>query len=233
MSRSGQADGVGRQLAFPLGQSSVLTAARFIPAASNVAARAWLARPQWPDGRLWLWGAPGTGKTHLLTIWAQQHSAKILDARDFVSHAKAERIRIAGHVAIDNADQAGDEATLLHLLNDAMAQGDRVLMVGRLPPSRTKCVLADLASRLRATATTATSEPEDELRARLLLSLLAGRQLVVSQQVTDWLWRHLPRTGNALVEAVQRLDDAALAQGVPITRALALSVLPDLLQPDE
>nr|WP_294914797.1 chromosomal replication initiator DnaA [uncultured Neokomagataea sp.] len=233
MSRSGQADGRGEQLAFSLARDSALTAERFIPAPSNVAARAWLARPKWPDGRLWLWGAPGTGKTHLLTMWAAQHSAIILNARDFIAEAKNERVRVAGHVAIDNADQAGDEATLLHLLNDALAFGDRVLMVGRLPPSRTVCVLPDLASRLRATATTATSEPEDELRARLLLSLLAGRQLVVSQQVTDWLWRHLPRTGDALVEAVQRLDEAALAKGVPITRALALSVLPDLLQSDE
>lgn len=219
----------GPQMAFPLRRPAAFTAERFITSPSNAAARAWLSRKGWPDGRLWLWGPAGTGKTHLLSVWAQEYDATVLDARLFSRSSSGGRIRVQGNLAIDNADSPGDEATLLHLLNDALEQGDRVLMVGRLPPSRSHFALADLASRLRATATTATGEPEDDLRATLLLSLLAHRQLVVSQSVTDWLWRHLPRTGSALVSAVERLDDAALARGTAITRALALEMLPDLL----
>jgi len=226
-------DGSGStaQLALALRQQTALTSQRFIASPSNVAARAWLARSQWPDQRLWLWGPAGTGKTHLLTIWARQQDATLLDARTF-RHAATGRPLMGGNIAIDNADSPGDEATMLHLLNDAHSHGGRVLMVGRLPPSRAPVALADLASRLRATATTATSEPEDALRATLLLSLLADRQLVVPQPVTDWLCRHLPRTGDALVSAVARLDAAALARGTGITRALAQDVLGDLLTPD-
>ncbi|WP_415542849.1 DnaA ATPase domain-containing protein [Gluconobacter potus] len=220
------------QMAFPLRRVTAMTSERFINGPSNAAARAWLARNQWPDGRLWLWGPSGTGKTHLLTAWAHEHDATVLDARLFSTSSAGGRIRVQGNLAIDNADSPGDEATMLHLLNDAFSQGDRVLMAGRLPPSRSHFMLPDLASRLRATATTATGEPEDDLRATLLLSLLADRQLVVSQTVTEWLWRHLPRTGNALVSAVERLDEAALARKQPITRALALEMLPDLLTPE-
>ncbi|GBR06457.1 chromosomal replication initiator DnaA [Gluconobacter cerinus] len=222
----------GPQMAFPLRRPTAMTAERFITSPSNAPARAWLSRKVWPDGRLWLWGPAGTGKTHLLSVWAQEHDATILDARLFSHASSGGRIRVRGNLAIDNADSPGDEATMLHLLNDALTQGDRVLMVGRLPPSRSHVSLPDLGSRLRATATTATGEPEDDLRATLLLSLLADRQLVVSQSVTEWLWRHLPRTGNALVSAVERLDDAALARGTAITRALAREMLPDLLMPD-
>ncbi|EHH69335.1 DnaA/Hda family protein [Gluconobacter morbifer] len=229
---TGQNGPVGAQMAFPLRRATAMTAERFIAGPSNSAPRAWLARKTWPDGRLWLWGPPGTGKTHLLTIWAHEHDATVLDARLFSRSSSGGRIRVVGNLALDNADSPGDEATMLHLLNDAVSQGDRVLLVGRLPPSRTHFALPDLASRLRATATTATGEPEDTLRAMLLLSLLADRQLVVSQSVTEWLWRHLPRTGSALVSAVERLDEAALARGTSITRALALEMLPDLLRPD-
>lgn len=76
-------------------------------------------------------------------------------------------------------------------------------------------------------------EPEDELRATLLLSLMAERQLVVPQSVTDWLWRQLPRTGEALVRAVNRLDDAAMKRGSAISRALAMEVLADLLKEED
>ncbi|GBD56297.1 DnaA/Hda family protein [Gluconobacter wancherniae] len=219
------------QLVLGLQRSSALTVERFIPGPSNAAARAWIARPHWPDQRLWLWGPSGTGKTHLLSMWATKHNATVVDARLFVRSPGA-RLQVQGNLAIDNADSPADEVTMLHLLNDAHSHAERVLMVGRLPPSRTHFMLPDLASRLRATATTATGEPEDALRATLLLSLLADRQLVVSQPVTDWLWRHLPRTGKALVCAVEQLDQAALARGVPITRALAQEVLADLLTSD-
>ncbi|QDH17615.1 DnaA/Hda family protein [Swingsia samuiensis] len=220
------------QIAFPLRCVSAMTADRFIVSPSNAAARAWLMRSIWPDGRLWLWGPAGTGKTHLLTVWAYEHDATVLDARLFSRSSSGGRVRVQGNLALDNADSPGDEATMLHLLNDAVAQGDHVLMVGRMPPSRTHFALPDLASRLRATATTATENPDDELRATLLLSLLADRQLVVSQSVTEWLWKHLPRTGSALVRAVERLDEVALARGIPITRGLAQEILPDLLLPD-
>lgn len=220
------------QMAFPLRRTAALTADRFIGGPSNAAARAWLTQQKWPDGRLWLWGPAGTGKTHLLTVWAKEHDATVLDARLFSAASAGGRVRVRGNLAIDNADSPGDEATMLHLLNDAFAQGDRVLMAGAMPPSRGRFTLPDLASRLRATATTATGEPEDELRATLLLSLLADRQLVVSQSVTEWLWRRLPRTGKALVSAVDRLDEAALIRKQPITRALALEMLPDLLTPE-
>lgn len=136
----------GPQMAFPLRRPTAMTAERFITSPSNAPARAWLSRKVWPDGRLWLWGPAGTGKTHLLSVWAQEHDATILDARLFSHASSGGRIRVRGNLAIDNADLPGDEATMLHLLNDALTQGDRVLMVGRLPPSRSHVSLPDLGS---------------------------------------------------------------------------------------
>lgn len=74
---------IGPQMAFPLRRPATFTAERFITSPSNAAARAWLSRKGWPDGRLWLWGPAGTGKTHLLSVWAQEYDATVLDARLF------------------------------------------------------------------------------------------------------------------------------------------------------
>jgi chromosomal replication initiation ATPase DnaA len=49
--------------------------------------------------------------------------------------------------------------------------------------------------------------------------------------VHEWLLRRLPRTPAALREAVERLDEAQLAVGSAITRALAAAALADMLGP--
>ncbi len=224
------------QMALDLRRESRFSAEHFISGASNAAARAWLSRDRWPEGRLWLWGGAGTGKTHLMRIWAIRHGIPVWEAASLGRDehgtllAGEAPLQLAHKlVAIDHLDQLDDEVALLHLLNRAHAAQIRVLLAARYPPARHAFRVPDLASRLRATMTAAIEEPEDALRATLLLSLLAERQLVVAQPVTDWLWRHLPRTGEALVQAVELLDKAALERGSPITRQLAQDVLGELL----
>ncbi|WP_029605332.1 DnaA/Hda family protein [Kozakia baliensis] len=217
------------QLALALRTPPDLTEARFVAAASNARARTWLAQTGWPERRLWLWGPEGCGKTHLLHVWAQRRGALVLDART-LDWEKAER---APRIAIDHVERVQDERALLHLLNAARERRASLLLAGRVPPARLAIALPDLASRLRAVATVAIAPPEDSLRATLLLRLLAERQLIVSQPVTDWLWRNLPRTGSAILEAVERLDHAGLAHGRPVTRILAQEVLADILAPEE
>lgn len=210
----------------------------FIAGASNASARAWLVRENWPENRLWVWGASGTGKTHLLRFWAGQNHIHIYEASALSEENLASLLgegdgrQPVRAIAIDHIEGHINEVALLHLLNRASSHGIKVVMAARQPPSWKDFTVPDLASRLKATCTTFIEEPEDRLRATLLLSLLAERQLVVPQQVTDWLWRHLPRTGEALVRAVERLDKAALERGCSISRPLAQEVLADMLEPD-
>lgn len=230
------------QLVLDLQQDRPFSAERFIAGSSNASARAWLARARWPEGRLWLWGPAGTGKSHLLHVWAQQNGAVQFEAAALSCDADG-ALLVAGQklepgvtpFVIDHLEglEQKQEVALLHLLNRAHAAGRQVLMASRHPPARRFFHLPDLASRLRATMTAGLEEPEDELRATLLLSLMAERQLVVPQSVTDWLWRQLPRTGEALVRAVNRLDDAAMKRGSAISRALAMEVLADLLKEED
>ncbi|MFT9376737.1 chromosomal replication initiator DnaA [Komagataeibacter saccharivorans] len=223
------------QLVLPFAHTPRFAADDFVFSASNAAARSWLLGPTpWPDRRLALWGAAGTGKTHMLEIWAQMHDALLLQGPSLSHGHVAALFGAGGHapvmaIVLDEADCCTDERALLHLLNTAREHGIALLMGGREPPARWPVVLPDLASRLRATMAVAIRQPGDGLLRVLLLRLLAERQIVVSQPVVEWLLRRLPRTALAMQEAVRRLDHAALADGGRVTRALATRALADML----
>lgn len=211
------------QLPLPFAPVRRAFAAPVIEAGSNAAARAWLGRmADWPQRRLALWGPPGCGKSRLLADWARRQGAALLPGA---------RLRFAppsGPLAIDDADRAPTLA-LLHTLNAALEAGHAVLLAASAAPARWAVALPDLASRLRATTAVAIEAPEDELLHALLARLLAERQLRPSEATLSWLLARLPRTHAAMAEAVERLDRAAQALGVPIAPALARQVLPDLL----
>jgi chromosomal replication initiation ATPase DnaA len=230
-----------RQLPLPFAHAPDFAGAAFLNAPSNEAALAWL-QPgaDWPQRRLALWGPEGSGKTHLLHVWAARVGARLLpgpglrfsglvtelhgDAAHGVEwHGDA----APGHLAIDDAD-AAPERDLLHVLNAAHEGGLHVLMASRTPPARWPTALPDLASRLRATASVELLAPDDELLRSLLARLLAERQLAVPEALQDWLLLRLPRTSAVLRESAARLDRLALASGGPVTRALAAEVLAEL-----
>jgi DnaA regulatory inactivator Hda len=196
----------------------------FLTAPSNQEATAWLERARdWPDGRLAIWGEEGCGKTHLLRAWAARAGAACLDGRLLRS---PEALPASGFVAIDDADLVAPETTLLHVLNTARDRGLRLLLTARRAPARWPVRLPDLSSRLRAITAVEIRPPDDELLNALFTGLASDRQLVVPQAVRAWLLHRLPRSPGALRDAVAKLDRMSLADGKPVTRALAGRLLP-------
>jgi chromosomal replication initiation ATPase DnaA len=217
-----------RQLALPFVHAPRLTEAEFLPSAGTRAALAWLSAAEWPGGRLALWGAPGSGKTHLLHIWATRAGAALVSGATIRVGAAPGNVCSPGPLAVDDADLA-PETGLLHVLNTAQEASHPVLLAARTPPARWPTQLPDLASRLRATIAVPLGAADDAFLRTLLARLLSDRQLQVAAPVQDWLLAVLPRDPAALREAAARLDRAGLAAGRGITRALAARTLRSLM----
>ncbi len=222
------------QLALALRPPASMAARDFVPAPSNAQARRWLNQTGWPDRRLMLCGDDSCGKSHLLHVWALRRGTSVIDA---VSFDRADLVKLVetppAALAIDHIDRVTSERALLHLLNLAREHRTTLLMASRVSPMRMPMILPDLASRLRAITLVPIASPEDSLRFTLLLRLIAERQMIVSKPILDWLLKNLPRTGDAIVAAVDRLDRAGLAHGRPLTRSLAREVLSGLLDEED
>lgn len=216
-----------KQLALPFAHTPALSAVEFLPHPGVALALDFLAAtPTWPQRRLAIWGERGTGKTHLLHLWAEEHGAGLLAGPELDEPFWPE-----SPVAIDDADRVPSEATLLHILNAAAEAGRPVLLTMLRPPGRLALRLPDLASRLRAMTAIEIGPADDAFLAALLARLLAERQVSVSAPVQAWLLVRLPRTPAAIRDAVARLDDAALAAKSAITYKLAADALAELFPP--
>ncbi|MBR2124218.1 MAG: chromosomal replication initiator DnaA [Acetobacter sp.] len=230
------------QIALPFTYTPKFEELDFVAAPSNAIARAWVLEPEaftrWPDGRMVLWGESGTGKTHLLSIWAKRHGVSVIQGNelqesdvatifnvDFDGGTHLEEMRA---VVLDNADCVTKEQNLLHLINLAREYQVPLLMAARQPPARWSVGLPDLQSRLRATSSVAIDPAEEYLLYRLLLRLLAERQLVVAHQVILWLLCRIPRRASAVCACVALLDQMVMAEGGVVTRALAARALEHL-----
>ena len=193
----------------------------FAASAETRAVLALLDAPErWPGGVLALVGPEGCGKTHLARDWAMRRGAAVAGLGTSASLASP-----GGSAVWDGADRAADEEELFHRINHAAAGGGPLLLTGRTPPVEWPVRLPDLRSRLNAVLVAALPEPDDAVLAAILLNLFREKHIRPTEDVIPYLLRRIPRSAVAARTAVERLDEAAAAQGREITRVLASQVM--------
>ncbi|MGE0746132.1 MAG: DnaA/Hda family protein [Rhodospirillales bacterium] len=217
------------QLPLDLGHRPALAREDFLVAPPNAAAVAWIDRwPDWPRRALVLYGPPGSGKSHLVSVWRARSDARLVTGSELAARGPDALAAGAAAVVVEDADRIADPVPLLHLYNILAAAGVHVLVTTREPPARWPGALPDLVSRLAAADTVALGLPDDALIAAVLAKLFADRQLAVEPEVLSYLVARIERSFEAARTAVARLDAAALAARRGITIALVREVLPSL-----
>lgn len=221
-----------RQYHFPLPRRDSKGIEDFLPSAANDAAVAWLLRrapAQWPSHALVLWGPEGSGKTHLLSIWAEKMDAAFLIPEDEKILTNLMRSACPPALVLDDVDalagQTHAETWLFHLFNATKDAGIPLLMASSTPPALWGLTLKDIETRIKSCQNVELLPPDDDLMRGLLLKLFADRQLMVESGLVEYLAARLDRTGKAVIDTVDLLDEAALESGRKISIPFAQKVL--------
>jgi chromosomal replication initiation ATPase DnaA len=222
---------MSEQLTFDLPTRPALERGDFFIANSNALALAMIEDCEnWPQNKHLLVGPKGSGKTHLANVWANQRGARVIASRDITDQAVEEYA--AQDLVIDDVPsllgERSREATLFHIHNLCLANGNALLMTGTGDVSTWNCVLPDLASRLNGTRTARLDPPDDILFQALLAKLFADRQLFPPPDVFPYLLLRLERSYDAAQMAVNQIDRAALSRKRAITRSFVASIIDDL-----
>jgi DnaA family protein len=201
-----------RQLVLDLLQPAAPTFANFV-VGRNAEAVAVLQRLGAAGGEriVYLWGEPGSGRSHLLQALAQ--SSGVFWWRPGDAPEKA------GVSLVDDADllDAAAQVALFNRLNAVRAgDGAACVATGPLPPAQLP-LRQDLRTRLAWGLVYQLQPLADAEKAEALRAQAATRGLAVGDDVIGYLLNHLPRDMRTLAAAVDALDAYALAQKRALT----------------
>jgi chromosomal replication initiation ATPase DnaA len=214
-----------RQFTFDLSTDETYRSQDYFPSGSNATAYAQVMGRDWPGGRMLLIGPPGAGKSHLAHIWAETSGAQILAARGF---GVTDLTQPDGAVVVEDAEalagNPGAEEALFHLWNRANLHHP-LLITASGPPRDWGIALPDLLSRMQSLALAQLDPPDDALLAAVLVKLFADCQVHVQPNLIAFLVSRMERSVAVARQTVAALDAQALAEGKPITRAMAATLM--------
>lgn len=197
-----------RQLALPISPAPEPTLDNFVPGsnAELLATLRELAAGTLGESVIYLWGEPGSGRSHLLRASARE---------GLVCADDVERLDERGQIALFNA------------INRARETGGTVLAAGNAPPAQL-ALREDLRSRL-GWGLVYQVKPLSDAEKALYLRAEAGRRgLKVPDEVLWYLLTHVRRDLHSLSALLDRLDRASLEQRRPITLPLVREALRSL-----
>ncbi|MEA3192172.1 MAG: DnaA- protein [Betaproteobacteria bacterium] len=164
-----------------------------------------LASGQLREAIVYLWGEPGSGRSHLLHAAARANPAMVI-ADD-----------------VDTLDAAAQQA-LFSAINAARVGGPAVLAAGSAPPAGLG-LREDLRTRLGWGLVYQLKPLADAEKALYLRSEAVRRGLRLTDEVLWYLLNHLPRDLASLHAVLDRLDRHSLAR----QRALTLPLVREAL----
>lgn len=200
--------------------------------------------PAGGEGVLYLYGSAGSGKTHLLMSIARElypdgGDATCLFCRDFVAWASPETDTETGPLVeqyanvpvlcVDDIDLLPNtrhhRESVWHLFNEFYQSGRRIVVTGAVPPNELTSVDEHLSSRLLWGLVARMDISDDASRHRILKKLSEDRQIILPEEVIDYLLIHTRRDMHSLINTFAGLATEALASGRKISVRLAREAL--------
>ena len=145
---------------------------------------------------LYLWGEPGSGKSHLLGACSAQAAADDVETLDDVAQVE-----------------------LFNRINEARQSGGAVLAAGNAPPAQLP-LREDLKSRLAWGLVYQIKPLSDEERTLYLRAEAARRGMQIPEEVISYLLTRMRRDLRSLTSVLDRIDQVSLELKRPITLPL-------------
>ncbi len=185
---------------------------------------------------VYLWGAPGSGRTHLLQALCHQqteqgNSVLFLPGkeRDQYGVEMLQGANTLSMVCIDDVDNlAGDpawEAELFKTYNAVLETDTRLLVSASCPPQQLSVELPDLQSRLQSFLIFQLQEPDDEEQKDILCFRAEKRGIKLDSAVAEFIVMRSERSMPALMGILEKLDQISLEQGRRVTIPLVKEIM--------
>ena len=180
--------------------------------------------PSWESNILNIHGPCKSGKTFLLTIFAQKHSFIKISSKG-LSSEKIDFLLSQKSLIVEDIDQSTSEEILFLIFNDFKANNKFLVFSSTQDSSNIKFELKDLASRFKSVFNLEISNPSDNLLYSILLKQLSSRQIVIKKELLTHIINRIERTYRAVNKFVVNIDKESLVNKKKIDLKLINQVL--------
>lgn len=186
------------------------------------------------SGIVYVWGEPGTGRTHLLQAACRAARDSELTAiylSDLDRHfpemfTDLERLAL---VCVDDMDRVlgreNWEMALFHLVNGVRDTGGTLMLSGSKPAVELPVALADLRSRLIAANAIRAGDLDDASKRTLLKQRAATQGIDLADEVVRFIMSRSDRSLRSLITLLEQLDVETLRRQKKVTIPLVKQVL--------
>ncbi|MFI0473924.1 DnaA regulatory inactivator Hda [Halomonas sp. HMF6819] len=229
---------VPAQLPLGVGLRDDATFDNYFASSANASLLTSLGRQLEPDAEpfVYLWGSPGSGRSHLLQ--AACHAASDRDKRalylplEDLGHfppLMLEDIERLDLVAIDDLEcvigRKRWEEALFHAFNRLRDANKGLIIAASAPPRQLNVALSDLASRLSFGVTYHLHSLDDADRLQALKLRAGARGMELPDDVARYILHRGPRELGELCMAIETLDQASLSAKRKLTIPFVKSAL--------
>ena len=181
--------------------------------------------PTWPGKWLNIFGAQGSGKTHLAKILEKRiKKIKLIDAKNVNDEIVKDLINFECLI-IDSFKNNIDEKLLYSILNQSKQLNNYVLINSIPSIKNINFKLEDLKSRVNSFLYIGIDLPTDDLLKVIISKTLSDNQISVNPKISDFIINNVERSYEKLFKFLKEVDELSLSSGKSININLIKKVL--------
>ena len=181
--------------------------------------------PSWPGRWLNIFGASGSGKTHLAKILEKKiEKIRVIDAKN-VTNKLMQSLNDIDCLIIDSFENNIDEKLFYSLLNQSKQLENYILINSISSIKNNTFDLKDLQSRLNSFIFIGIELPTDDLLKVIISKTLSDKQISVNPKISDYIINNVERSYEKMFKFLKDLDEMSLSTGKSININLIKKVL--------
>ena len=181
--------------------------------------------PNWPGKWLNIFGAAGSGKTHLSKILDKKiNKIKLIEAKN-VTDKIIEELNYIDCLIIDSYEKNIEEKLFYSILNQSKHL-ENYIVVNSIP-ALTKSIfeLKDLQSRLNSFIHIGIELPTDDLLQVIISKSFSERQINLNPKISEYIIKNVDRSYEEMFKFLKDIDELSLSTGKSININLIKKVL--------
>ena len=181
--------------------------------------------PSWPGKWLNVFGASGSGKTHLSKILEKKiKEIKLVEAEN-INDKIIEEMNFIKCLIIDNYQNNIDEKLLYSILNQSKQLENYVVINTILPINELSHDLKDLQSRINSFIYIGIELPTDDLLQVIISKSFSDKQINLNPKISEYIIKNVERSYEKMFKFLKDIDELSLSTGKSININLIKKVL--------